>query len=145
MKTKTLPTPVQARDTWAPLPRREWLKRLHAARARAVQIIANAGLDLDRDGYSPCDESMTPGGAGDRLMPSLAIERARFQALVETATTRGADLSDMGDALTSFEIAIAESAYLFGVIAGSQVPWSVIEAMDPPHAPAAASRLKGRR
>ena len=78
-------------------------------------------------------------------MPSLSIEREPFQALVEKAATRGKDLSDMSDALTSFEIAVAESAYLFGIIAGSQLPWSVIEAMDPPHAPPTRSRRRGAR
>jgi hypothetical protein len=130
-------------DDWAPMPRAEWINRLRNAKVRASEILANAGLDVDRDDYMPCEE-FWPGGVGDSLSPDLLEARKYFMELIDTAAaTLGDKVEGIDDdVLNHFIIKLTESAYLFGVIAGSQVPWSVIEAIAPPRAPAAKGGVR---
>ena len=103
---------------WQRLPPAEWRQRLHRARTIALQMIAQGGLDFD--GVTEFDVSSLVvygnDAIGPALNPSLGEKRRKLDDLVELASARGHDLHGMSDTVTNYTVAVAEAAYLLGVI-----------------------------
>lgn len=128
------------RETWTAIPAAEWRRRLRKARAIAAAQLAECGLDLDCCENDVAGQMTYCGNIGELLKPAVAVERDALDTLVAVAQTRGEELHTLDDTLTAYTIAVAEAAYLFGVISGCQLPWDVIEATPAPYEPPKANK-----
>jgi hypothetical protein len=117
------------------LTKAEWTRRLREVKSRAAAILAHAGLEVDRDDHNPAGELFEADGAFHSLDPCLWTELSAFETRLEATNVR--DLS--GD-FTSVAMAMVDAAYLFGVIAGTQVSWEMVEAIEPPSVPVVKKR-----
>ena len=129
-------SPAVNEDEPQRLNRREWRRRLQAARIIAIERLAAVGLDVER-GDEPI-AGVLEGPLGASLVPALATQRERLNRLIEKLNDR----VRLEDTLVAYSSALTEAAFMLGVITGAHTSWPVIEAMPAPFVPITTKKAK---
>ncbi|MEP7307636.1 MAG: hypothetical protein ABJA98_19205 [Acidobacteriota bacterium] len=131
MKAKRTRRPVSV-SPWKPISAREWAATLEAARLIASTRLANVGLDGSADDNNIATDILeSPMGA--RLVPRLADEQVDVDAAIDALAI--GPITDPAATFFNYGSAVAEAAFLLGLIAGTMTTWPVIQAITPPLVP----------
>ncbi|MEP7306312.1 MAG: hypothetical protein ABJA98_12415 [Acidobacteriota bacterium] len=125
--------PLSSDDDWTPVTTDKWAETLESARALAIRRLSNVGLVGGINAGDDAATSILETSMGTDLVPRLAREQANVKAAV--AALDDGPVVDLAAVIFNYGMAVADAAFLLGVVHGTQTSWPIVQAIEPPARP----------